>query len=62
MMARRNEHPSAALPNCRGTDIVRHETTRQGKQRYRCREKRCLVFLLKTFAKMAPDKTGLTGD
>ena len=28
-------------PNCQGTDIVRHGTTRQGKQRYRCREERC---------------------
>jgi transposase-like protein len=25
-------------PHCHGTDIVRHGTTRQGKQRYRCRE------------------------
>ena len=25
-------------PYCQGTDIVRHGTTRQGKQRYRCRE------------------------
>ena len=25
-------------PNCQGTDIVRHGKTRQGKQRYRCRE------------------------
>src|ERR1700730_7956328 len=24
-------------PHCQGTDIVRHGTTRQGKQRYRCR-------------------------
>ena len=24
-------------PYCQGTDIVRHGTTRQGKQRYRCR-------------------------
>ena len=24
-------------PHCYGTDIVRHGTTRQGKQRYRCR-------------------------
>jgi insertion element IS1 protein InsB len=24
-------------PHCHGTDIVRHGTTRQGKQRYRCR-------------------------
>ncbi len=28
-------------PNCHGTDIVRHGKTRQGKQRYRCREHRC---------------------
>ena len=27
-------------PHCHGTDIVRHGTTRQGKQRYRCREQR----------------------
>ena len=35
-------------PNCQGTDIVRHGKTRQGKQRYRCREKRCAgrTFLL----------------
>ena len=35
-------------PNCQGTDIVRHGTTRQGKQRYRCREERCAgrTFLL----------------
>jgi len=26
-------------PHCHGTDIVRHGRTRQGKQRYRCREK-----------------------
>jgi transposase-like protein len=24
-------------PHCQSTDIVRHGTTRQGKQRYRCR-------------------------
>jgi transposase-like protein len=24
-------------PHCQGTDIVRHGTTRQGRQRYRCR-------------------------
>ena len=36
-------------PHCQGTDIVRHGTTRQGKQRYRCRETRCAgrTFLLK---------------
>ena len=35
-------------PNCQGTDIVRHGQTRQGKQRYRCREPRCAgrTFLL----------------
>jgi len=35
-------------PHCQGTDIVRHGTTRQGKQRYRCREQRCAgrMFLL----------------
>ena len=35
-------------PNCQGTDIVRHGQTRQGKQRYRCREQCCAgrTFLL----------------
>ena len=35
-------------PHCHGTDIVRHCTTRQGKQRYRCREQHCAgrTFLL----------------
>ena len=35
-------------PNCQGTDIVRHDTTRQDKQRYRCREPLCAgrTFLL----------------
>ena len=35
-------------PNCQGTDIVRHGKTRQGKQRYRYREKGCAsrTFLL----------------
>ena len=28
-------------PTCHGTDIVRHGQTRQGQQRYRCREQRC---------------------
>ena len=34
--------------HCHGTDIVRHGQTRQGKQRYRCREQRCAgrTFLL----------------
>jgi transposase-like protein len=27
-------------PHCHGTNLVRHGQTRQGKQRYRCREKR----------------------
>jgi transposase-like protein len=30
--------PVLHCPNCQGTDIVRHGKTRQGKQRYRCRE------------------------
>src|SRR5919108_6209497 len=35
-------------PHCQGTDIVRHGQTRQGKQRYRCREQHCTsrTFLL----------------
>src|SRR6266511_2011910 len=35
-------------PHCHGTDIVRHGTTRQGKQRYRCRAcpERGRTFLL----------------
>ena len=35
-------------PHCQGTDIVRHGLTRQGKQRYRCREQCCAgrTFLL----------------
>ena len=35
-------------PHGHGTDIVRHSQTRQGKQRYRRREKRCAgrTFLL----------------
>ena len=35
-------------PHGHGTDIVRHGLTRQGKQRYRCREQRCAgrTFLL----------------
>jgi transposase-like protein len=35
-------------PHCHGADIVRHGTTRQGKQRYRCREQHCAgrTFLL----------------
>ena len=35
-------------PYCQGTDIIRHGTTRQGKQRYRCQEHACQgrTFLL----------------
>jgi transposase-like protein len=35
-------------PHCHRTDIVRQGQTRQGKQRYRCREQRCAgrTFLL----------------
>jgi len=34
-------------PYCQGTDIVRHGTTSEGKQRYRCRE--CLLGRGRTF-------------
>jgi transposase-like protein len=39
---------SLHCPHCHGTDIVRHGTTRQGKQRYRCRAcpERGRTFLL----------------
>jgi transposase-like protein len=35
-------------PNCQGTNVIRHCTTRQGKQRYRCQETLCKggTFLL----------------
>src|SRR5207245_8136200 len=35
-------------PNCQGTNVIRHGTTRQGKQRYRCKETLCQggTFLL----------------
>src|SRR5205823_14875982 len=45
-------------PNCHGTDIVRHGKTRQGKQRYCCREKRCAgrTFLLEySYAGQSPE-------
>src|SRR6266540_5498737 len=45
-------------PHCHGTDIVRHGTTRQGKQRYRCRAcpERGRTFLLEyTYAGQSPD-------
>ena len=40
--------PVLHCSHCHGTDIVRHGQTRQGKQRYRCREQRCAgrTFLL----------------
>ena len=28
-------------PNCQGPNVIRHGTTRQGKQRYRCQETLC---------------------
>ena len=44
---------------CQGTDIVRHGMTRQGKQRYRCRqclEGRGRTFLLEySYAGQSPD-------
>jgi transposase-like protein len=46
-------------PYCQGIDIVRHGTTLEGKQRYRCRE--CLLgrgrtFLLEyTYAGQSPE-------
>jgi transposase-like protein len=45
-------------PHCDGTDIVRHGQTRQGKQRYRCREHPCAgrTFLLDyTYAGQSAD-------
>ena len=46
-------------PHCHGTDVVRHGTTRQGKQRYRCRqclEGRGRTFLLEyAYAGQLPD-------
>jgi transposase-like protein len=45
-------------PHCHGTDIVRHGQTRQGKQRYRCREHSCAgrTFLLDyTYIGQSPD-------
>jgi transposase-like protein len=44
--------------NCHGTDIVRHGKTRQGKQRYRCRERYCAgrTFLLEySYAGQSPE-------
>jgi transposase-like protein len=45
-------------PRCHGTDVVRHGQTRQGKQRYRCREQRCAgrTFLLEyAYAGQSPE-------
>src|SRR5262244_2112221 len=45
-------------PYCQGTDIVRHGTTPEGKQRYRCRvcPERGRTFLLEyTYAGQSPD-------
>ncbi len=46
-------------PHCQCTDIVRHGTTRQGKQRYRCRacrEGRGRTFLLDySYAGQSPE-------
>jgi transposase-like protein len=46
-------------PYCQGTDIVRHGTTSEGKQRYRCREclsRRGRTFLLSyTYAGQSPE-------
>jgi transposase-like protein len=45
-------------PHCHGTAIVRHGQTRQGKQRYRCREKRCAgrTFLLEySYPEQSPE-------
>ena len=45
-------------PYCQGTDIVRHGTSAEGKQRYRCRE--CLLgqgrtlLLAYTYADQSP--------
>ena len=45
-------------PHCQSTDIVRHGTTRQGKQRYRCRAcpERGRTFLLDyTYVGQSPE-------
>jgi transposase-like protein len=45
-------------PYCQGTDIVRHGTTPEGKQRYRCRAcpERGRTFLLEyTYTDQSPD-------
>jgi transposase-like protein len=50
--------PVLHCPYCRGTDIVRHGTTPEGTQRYRCRAcpERGRTFLLEyTDAGQSPD-------
>ena len=45
-------------PHCQGTDIVRHGTTPEGKQRYRCRacpDRGRTFFLEYTYAGQSPD-------
>jgi len=45
-------------PHCHGTDIVRHGQTRQGKQRYRCREQCCAgrtLLLDSTYPGQSPE-------
>ena len=46
-------------PHCQGTDVVRYGNTRQGKQRYRCREcreRRGRTFLLDySYAGQSPE-------
>jgi transposase-like protein len=37
MIASHNDHASAPRPYCQSTDIVRHGTMSEGKQRYRYR-------------------------
>jgi transposase-like protein len=40
--------PVLHCPNCQGTHVIRHGTTRQGKRRYRCQDTLCKggTFLL----------------
>ena len=45
-------------PYCQGTDIARHGTAPEGKQRYRCRacpERGCTFLLEHTSAGQSPD-------
>src|SRR5215471_7330296 len=50
--------PGLHYPHCQGTDSVRHDQTRQGKQWYRSRERRWAgrAFLLNdVYAGQSPD-------